>query len=120
MAWPMSLIVRILTTDDDVEIADSLRQLLSSTGGLGLIHEAVSTHSAATWTRQWCVYYAYPPSPLFKALSHHDPRYNDDIKTLTKTLCFPRNRFSWANGLFGQMILDLRQRKPHLLERSYQ
>lgn len=30
------------------------------------------------------------------------------------------HRFSWANGLFGQMMLDLRDRKPHLLALSYQ
>lgn len=53
MAWPMSLIVRILTTDDDNEIVDSLRQLLSSTAGLGLMHEAVNTHRATSFTRQW-------------------------------------------------------------------
>ncbi|KAK1759713.1 hypothetical protein QBC47DRAFT_292000 [Echria macrotheca] len=81
MAWPMSLIVRIMTSDDDDEIYASLKQILASTNGLGLIHESVSTHDAAIWTRQW---------------------------------------FSWANGLFGQMMLDLRERKPHLLRRSYQ
>ena len=28
--------------------------------------------------------------------------------------------FAWTNGLFGQMIVDLADRKPHLLEQSYQ
>lgn len=27
-----------------------------------------------------------------------------------------RQWFSWANGMFGQMVLDLESRKPHLLE----
>ncbi|KAG6002601.1 hypothetical protein E4U21_002945 [Claviceps maximensis] len=81
MAWPMGVIIQIMTSDDDEEIVHGIRQLMGSTSRLGLIHESVNTWDDGTWTRPW---------------------------------------FAWANGLFGQMIIDLLDRKPHLLSKSYQ
>ncbi|KAK3316398.1 Six-hairpin glycosidase-like protein [Apodospora peruviana] len=108
MAWPMGLIAQIMTTDDDAEIVSALKQLLSSTDGLGLIHESVNTHSSSIWTRQWYI-------PLRACLA-----CPASGKTCPANHLLVTPRFSWANGLFGQMMLDLRERKPHLLARSYQ
>ncbi|KAA6410408.1 MAG: glycoside hydrolase family 125 [Lasallia pustulata] len=75
-AWPLALIVRILTSRDAAEIRGQLKQLLGTTGGLGLIHESVNGWGEHDWSRQW---------------------------------------FSWANGMFGQMIIEMRMRSAFKL-----
>jgi len=52
-AWPMSLLVQIMTSDDDVEIIESLRLLKSSTGGLGLMHESGNFFPLFLRSNEW-------------------------------------------------------------------
>jgi uncharacterized protein len=77
----MSIIVALLSSDNETEIIDGLSTIVSSTAGLGLIHESINTFNATDYTRQW---------------------------------------FSWANGLFGELIVNLNSSMPQVLQMSYQ
>jgi len=76
--WPMSIMIRALTTDDDEEISDCLDMLKASSAGTGFMHESFSKDNVNVYSRSW---------------------------------------FAWANSLFGELILDLTTRKPHLIFR---
>lgn len=52
-AWPMAAIVRALTSTNDDEIADQIKMVLSSTDGLGLVHESIWAYNQAKYTRPW-------------------------------------------------------------------
>ncbi|KAI5923028.1 hypothetical protein F4810DRAFT_711071 [Camillea tinctor] len=80
-AWPMAAIMRAMTADDDAEITQAVKEVLSSTDRYGLIHESVSSFDAGQWTRSW---------------------------------------FGWGNAVFGQMMMELAERKPHILKQSFQ
>jgi uncharacterized protein len=74
-AWPMSLLVQAMTSDDDAEIEEVLR-LVKEASPLGLVHESVNVERIKDYTRSW---------------------------------------FAWANSVFAQTILDIAERKPHIL-----
>ncbi|WP_294331651.1 glycoside hydrolase family 125 protein [uncultured Sphingomonas sp.] len=52
--WPMSLIIRAFSHDDDVRTPRNiLRMLSNSDAGTGFIHEAVDQNDPAKFTRDW-------------------------------------------------------------------
>ena len=53
MIWPMSLMMRALTSDSPAEITASLATLKATTAGTGFMHEAFDKDNADTFTRPW-------------------------------------------------------------------
>ncbi|KAK4050386.1 hypothetical protein OIV83_003455 [Microbotryomycetes sp. JL201] len=51
--WPMSVIMRAMTSDDDEEILDCLGMLKNTTAGTGLMHESFHKGDARNYTRSW-------------------------------------------------------------------
>ena len=51
--WPMSLIMRILTSEDDDEIRAAMKMLVDTTAGTGFMHESVNADDPADFTRSW-------------------------------------------------------------------
>lgn len=74
-AWPMSLLIQAMTSDNDEEIKGLLHEVKKASP-LGLVHESVNVDQVSQYTRSW---------------------------------------FAWANSVFAQTILDVAERKPHLL-----
>eukprot|EP01116_Phalansterium_solitarium_P024239 TRINITY_DN8826_c0_g1_i1.p1 TRINITY_DN8826_c0_g1~~TRINITY_DN8826_c0_g1_i1.p1 ORF type:complete len:500 (+),score=177.47 TRINITY_DN8826_c0_g1_i1:106-1605(+) len=51
--WPMSIIMRALTSTSDAEIAACLDTLKSTTAGTGFMHESFNKNDATSFTRPW-------------------------------------------------------------------
>ena len=51
--WPLSLIIQALTSDDEREIKECIRMLISSTGGTGYMHESVDKDDDSVYSRPW-------------------------------------------------------------------
>ena len=53
MIWPMSLIMRALTSDDDAEIKRCVETLVNPDGGTGFMHESFHKDDPSNFTRPW-------------------------------------------------------------------
>lgn len=51
--WPMSIIIRALTSEDDQEIKKCMLMLLKSHAGTGFMHEAFNKNNPEQFTRKW-------------------------------------------------------------------
>lgn len=68
-AWPMSLLMRMRTTDNDEEILHNLRLVMRTTAGLGLMHESINVNQphGKVYTRPW---FAWCNSEFGKTILH--------------------------------------------------
>lgn len=53
MVWPMSLIMRAFTSQEDEEIRECLRMLRDNDGGTGFMHESFHKDQPSKFTRKW-------------------------------------------------------------------
>ncbi|MBN2713182.1 MAG: glycoside hydrolase family 125 protein [Planctomycetes bacterium] len=51
--WPMSVIMRALTSEDEEEVAACIKQLKATHAGTGLMHEGVNVNNPENFTRKW-------------------------------------------------------------------
>ena len=51
--WPMSIIMRAFTSNNDDEIKSCLEQLVLSSAGTGFLHESFNKNNVNDYTRPW-------------------------------------------------------------------
>ncbi|MGN6542449.1 MAG: glycoside hydrolase family 125 protein, partial [Ginsengibacter sp.] len=53
MIWPMSIILRIITSTDDNEIKSCLSMLKNTNAGTGFMHESFNKDNPEKYSRKW-------------------------------------------------------------------
>lgn len=53
MIWPLSIIMRAMTSEDEQEIEHCLRMLIATTGGTEFMHESFNARNPRNFTRPW-------------------------------------------------------------------
>ncbi len=53
MIWPISIIIRAITSTDDNEIKECIEILRKTHGGTGFMHESFHKNDPTKFTRKW-------------------------------------------------------------------
>lgn len=53
MAWPMSIMMKAFTSQDDDEIKACIKMIMDTDAGTGFIHESFNVHDSTKFTRPW-------------------------------------------------------------------
>ena len=77
-AWPMSIIMKGLTTDDKEELKECLTLLRNTDGDTGFMHESFNVNNAADFTRSW---FAWANTLFGELIVKVHEKYPDLLKT---------------------------------------
>ena len=53
MAWPMSIMMKAFTSQDDAEIKACIEMLMQTDADTGFMHESFDVNNPANFTREW-------------------------------------------------------------------
>ena len=53
MAWPMSIMMKAFTSQDDAEIKECIEMLMTTDAGTGFMHESFNVNNPDDYTRPW-------------------------------------------------------------------
>ena len=71
--WPISILMRALTSDSEIEIAQCLRTLARTDAGTGFMHEAFDADNPADFSRPWFAWANSLFGELMLEVAHHRP-----------------------------------------------
>jgi hypothetical protein len=92
MIWPLGIITRALTSQDEKEIAACLAMLKATHAGTGFMHESFSKDYATKFTRSWFAWANTLFGELILHVHTHYPRL------LAAAQAFDTRGLRWSAG----------------------
>ncbi|MGN6266157.1 MAG: glycoside hydrolase family 125 protein [Ginsengibacter sp.] len=77
MIWPMSIIMRGLTSNNESEVKQCMKMLIKSNAGTGFMHESFNKNDASNFTRKW---FAWANTLFGEFVIHTSQRYPSIIR----------------------------------------